>query len=298
MNREEMEQLHARSGARPEEVESVLRRNRAALDGTLSELEQRLAPNELLDTVLAQLRGGAGAEYVQNLRDQVARNPLPVTLTAIGLAWTVLGGGNGASRHGGVGERSAGAKEAGSDMARRAGAGVRDTVQSWRRRSGERRAQGAEAAAAAREHGREWTQSASERAAAGMRRGDELVREHPLLTIGAGLAVGAVVAALLPSTRQEDRTLGRARDRALDRATTAMHEEEERLRSAAEDASAAARQEASEQGLDPEAARDAASATLAKAKRVAAAARREAKRAHTEGAAETSNSEKPPSGRR
>lgn len=50
--------------------------------------------------------------------------------------------------------------------------------------------------------------SARERASTAKARAGEGLGQAPLLTLGGGLALGAVLAALLPKTRAEDRLLG------------------------------------------------------------------------------------------
>ena len=63
--------------------------------------------------------------------------------------------------------------------------------------------------------------SARERASVAGTSTREGLGKTPLLTLGGGLALGAVLAALLPKTRVEDRVLGKVGERITDGARTA-----------------------------------------------------------------------------
>jgi hypothetical protein len=51
--------------------------------------------------------------------------------------------------------------------------------------------------------------------------------ERPILLAGLGLAVGALIGAAIPPTRTEDRLMGEARDKAVDRAKEKGREQTE-----------------------------------------------------------------------
>ena len=63
--------------------------------------------------------------------------------------------------------------------------------------------------------------SARERASAARARGSEGVGGSPLLALGGGLAIGALLAAILPRTRTEEKLLGPVGGRLTDTARTA-----------------------------------------------------------------------------
>ena len=74
------------------------------------------------------------------------------------------------------------------------------------------------------------------------------MEEHPLVAGAVGFALGAAVAAVLPSTEVENRTFGAERDRLMDEATRMLRQERERARqiagSVGEEIKAAARETA------------------------------------------------------
>jgi Protein of unknown function (DUF3618) len=71
----------------PGTIERELSETRARLGNHLEELTRRLSPGQLLDEGLSYLRNGQGATFVRNLGQDLRDNPLPVALSAVGLAW-------------------------------------------------------------------------------------------------------------------------------------------------------------------------------------------------------------------
>src|SRR5690349_9310095 len=84
----------------PREIEHEIERTRAEMDGTLTALEQKLSPGQLLDEAIVTLRESAGRTAV-SLAETVRRHPLPVAL-GTALVATML------ARRGADGERRAG----------------------------------------------------------------------------------------------------------------------------------------------------------------------------------------------
>ena len=87
---------------RPEQILAEIDRTRGEMDRTLSAIEQRLTPGQLMDQGLDYLRHSGANEFVENLGGAAKQNPLPVALTAIGLTWLMALGrqpaqGNGSS---------------------------------------------------------------------------------------------------------------------------------------------------------------------------------------------------------
>jgi ElaB/YqjD/DUF883 family membrane-anchored ribosome-binding protein len=71
--------------------------HRAEIDRTLSALEGKLSPSDLIDDVLRNMNAGPG-QFINNLGTSVRDNPIPVTLIGVGLGWLMLGQGDGTSR--------------------------------------------------------------------------------------------------------------------------------------------------------------------------------------------------------
>jgi hypothetical protein len=182
-------------GRHPDEIAAAIERTRRDIDDTLTAIEHRLTPGQLLDQGLDYLRHSGGAQFAENLRDSVKENPLPVALVGVGLAWLMVSGkpGRNGSRDADtptLGERT-------SDAAHRAAQAtesVKDRV--------------SETAHAARERAGQVRDSARlglQRARQGY---DHLLREQPLVLGTIGLAIGAIIASAAPRTRPEGKRTG------------------------------------------------------------------------------------------
>ncbi|MFL6572479.1 MAG: DUF3618 domain-containing protein [Burkholderiales bacterium] len=186
------------SGRRPQDILAEIDRTRNEMDYTLSAIERRLTPGQLVDQGIDYLRQSGANEFVQNLAGQVKYNPLPVSLVGIGIAWLM----------------AAGKKQPDYES----------TSSSYGERAGQLRDQFGESAQGMRDRATAATQSAKERigalgssardqvdrAKSGL---DYMMREQPLALAAVGVAIGAVLAAMAPRTRQEDELMGDASER-------------------------------------------------------------------------------------
>jgi flavin-binding protein dodecin len=123
--------------------------------------------------------------------------------------------------------------------------------------------------------------SALERASAAAA---DTIRQNPLLVGGVGLAIGALLASALPSSRVEEKLVGGAVDRMKDSAREAAERAYETAKEAAFAAVDSAVERACEDGFSPESFKTAAADYIDRARNVANSAL---------GAAAQPNSEKP-----
>jgi ElaB/YqjD/DUF883 family membrane-anchored ribosome-binding protein len=221
----------------PEELERDIDRTRSSLGRTIDELENRLSPGQLIDQALSMGRRHGG-ELAANLGRSVENNPLPLLLTAVGIAWMMM-----SSNEPRAGRRADTADW--DDLSPEGGrfAGTRDkleggmeTARSAAGAVGERASRARDAIGHTVSHTGERMRYAGERMRAGSGRLREgflrLLEEQPLLVGAIGLAVGAAIGAALPRTEQEDRLLGETSDSAArklkERAGDAYEEVRER----------------------------------------------------------------------
>ena len=255
---------------RPDEIEAEIERKRSELDETLSAIERRLTPGQIVDQGLDYLRGSSAREYVRNLGESVKREPIPLVLVGVGLAWLMLSDRRSRSAPQGdfetdwgssppadwepsledsspsITERMADAKRRLVDKAHATGERVSDAAGSARERAagvagsaresaehvaGTVRESASRAAGTARQvagtvrerasmvagttrermsYAADTARHQAERVRSGY---DQLVHEQPLALGAIGLAIGAVLGAVAPRTRQEDRLMGPTRDR-------------------------------------------------------------------------------------
>jgi len=185
----------------PEEIQAQIESTRSNLDETLSAIEQRLTPGQLVDQGVEYLRSSAARKYVSNLGASARREPIPLALVGVGLAWLMIAGRRGPEHGEGMLQRSGGPSAATvADGIRGTLESVRDSVSSVRdsvshatdrigcdtRRIGE-------TARAARERGGQVTAAARERSRQVRSGYARMVEEQPLALGAIGLAVGAVL---------------------------------------------------------------------------------------------------------
>jgi hypothetical protein len=188
-----------------------------------------------------------GAEYVRNLKDQVVANPLPTVLIGAGLVWIMVGSWLGApaasSKRSTYPQRDAardtiggntfaaaadGAANAASDTTdsvdEKVGAAF-DSVKQTVSSGYDKMTDGAHYAAS----------SLSQSAKAAGQKGSELVefcREQPLLLTGIGIAVGALIGALLPESAAEERIMGDTSKRMKEEARDLVSEQVNKVKEA------------------------------------------------------------------
>jgi hypothetical protein len=238
----------------PAEIEAEIFRTRAEMDATLGAIEGRLTAGALFDQSVDYLRHSGANEFVSNLGTSVRQNPLSIVLVGVGLTWLMLSGRKpaaslraaseverygfeGAAESPGVRERAGDALDRVSEAAGSARECAAQTVQTAAEKLSDATGTVRDRARQAIERGRRQAQRA--------RRGyDYMLREQPLALGAIGLAVGAVIAAAMPRTRQEDEWMGEARDRLAEKASEAGQEQLEKARRMATAAGDAATNEA------------------------------------------------------
>ena len=204
---------------RPEQILAEIDRTRGEMDRTLSAIEQRLTPGQLMDQGLDYLRHSGANEFVENLGGAAKQNPLPVALTAIGLTWLMAlgrqpGQGNGSSTS------STGLRQGMHDMRDKAGGMMQsasDTLGSAKQRAGD------------------MTDSARQqwdKARGGV---DYLVNEQPLALGAIGLAIGALLGAAAPRTRAEEQVMGDAARKMTEKAKEVGSQQLDKAKQVAEE---------------------------------------------------------------
>lgn len=199
---------------RPEEILAEIDRTRGEMDRTLSAIEHRLTPGQLVDQGLDYLRHSGAAEFVQNLGGTAKQNPLPLALTAIGIGWLMALGRQPAQQNYGSSASASGLREGMSSMRDKAGGAMQSASDSLS--SAKDRMSGS--VSSMRDRAGQLSESARhqwERTRGGV---DYLVREQPLALGAIGLAVGAILAAMAPKTQKEEELMGDASRNLIDKA--------------------------------------------------------------------------------
>lgn len=209
----------------PEMLEREIEQKRANIDQIIHALENKLSPGEIVDTALGFARGN-GAEFLGNLGHSIKANPVPSLLTSIGLLWLITG----QNRQ----PRMAAANDDPGSSTDRLGSltsGLAHKASDLKQQSAELKAKGQRLVHKVGEtlgSSRERLGSSATRVADTLKqqaqhaRGsfDHLLHEQPLALGAVGIAVGALLGASLPRTRQEDRLLGATSDSLTRKAKT------------------------------------------------------------------------------
>ena len=220
------------------DVEREVEATRGQIDQTVEALKEKMQPRELFDET-SRLLGGASNRVLTTVVEQAKANPIPIALIGLGIAWLAInqtrkptgdddefsgqyyatyeGYDEDASLGRKLKERVSGAV----DQAKGAFAGARTRMDEAADKARERRA-AAKASAAdgtsdARAKAAEFRATAQARAAEASRiaqqRFQQTLDSEPLILAAVGLAVGVAIGASLPSSRTENRLIGRHRDR-------------------------------------------------------------------------------------
>ncbi|MEG3190890.1 DUF3618 domain-containing protein [Lysobacter sp. D1-1-M9] len=194
--------IRTQSQKDPAQLERELDRQRDHIGELIEALEHKMSPGQMFERALSYGKGG-GREFASNLSDTVRANPVPTLLTAAGLAWLYAGQGKRPADRYGTTETTGhvtGSQHK-SHVGERVGemrAGMSEKVGSARHRIGE-------SAHGAMDSARHQAQ----RASAGYR---DMLDNNPMALGAIGIAVGALMGAMLPSTRKEDQLMGEASD--------------------------------------------------------------------------------------
>jgi hypothetical protein len=186
---------------------------RSESGGALRKRADRFSPGSILDELFSRARevGQGSTEFVGNLGATVRDNPIPLVLLAAGVASLVA-----AER---IGDRERSRK-------------TRGRLEDWDddEETGNSRlfkAKAREAAVELRERVRDTVSEVREKST-------RTLQDEPLILVGLGVAVGALLGAAIPVSDGERRTLGPVRERVIERARDAAREGAERVREGAD----------------------------------------------------------------
>ncbi len=196
-------------------LERDIDRQRDHIGGLLDALESKLSPGEMFERVLGYGKG-SGREFASNLGDTVKANPMPTLLTAAGLMWLYASKDNTASTQGAgwQGGNYGGAYwDKNDDGSAEDHPGIRQRAKDARKgfseKAGDAKARASDAAHGAMDTARDRARQANE----GFH---QMLEDNPMAVGAMGIAVGALLGAMLPSTRKEDELLGETSDHLTD----------------------------------------------------------------------------------
>lgn len=211
----------------PEQLEQEINAKREHISDLVDALEQRLSPGQMVDRVLAYAKGNGG-EFFTNLGTTLKNNPVPATLTVLGLAWLGLNQNRpfnpGPAHHGpGLGEKLGEAVDTVKGAFASAGEAMHDASHKVRMKAHDMRDRASELGSGARDSMgasadtlRGSAHKVGDQATALKGQFDHLLQEQPLVLAALGIALGAALGAALPATHKEDQLMGASSDRLAD----------------------------------------------------------------------------------
>lgn len=232
----------------PAEIERDIAQTREAIDSTVDELGQRLAPSQLMDDARSYVKESA-MRGANSLWNTMSDNAIPLLMVGGVLVWmmsarraSAYASGNGSYGSGSYGSES---EAGGTDW---------EPAESTRRGMARRTTERArEVGGRVLETGADVKSRAQEQLQRAQHGLQSMGQEQPLMLGLAALALGGLVGGLLPSTRREDELVGEMRDELVGAAVQAGREKVEGVREAAEGiAHAAAGQGSQQQAGEPD----------------------------------------------
>lgn len=226
-----------------EDIQDEIERTRGEMATTLSAIERKLSPRQIMDQAVDTMRELASDQ--SRVGNVVRENPIPLALIGLGIGWLAIAGsmsrrkggseaasyesmeGVGSSSWSGTSEVSGsgaatygyapGAEASGYGTAGAAdyGGGNGQGVREKASQAGERARQ---ATQGARQRVSQWSRSARSSASQAAERTWETYQEHPFTMGLVALMAGAALGAVLPTSRREREMMGSTGDELLSRA--------------------------------------------------------------------------------
>jgi len=214
----------------PEVLEQEIDAKRRSINNIVDSLESRFTPGQLIDQALAYTKGNGG-EFFQNLGTTLKNNPVPTTLTGLGLAWLAMNQNKpfnpGPAHSGpGLGEKvgdafhsvtgalssaSDGLRSA-ADSAKAKGQHLRDRASDSLHRTGDSLN---ESSTALNDNVHHMGDQLNAQASQLKGQLNHMMKEQPLVLAAIGIALGAAIGAALPTSKREDQLFGKASDQTL-----------------------------------------------------------------------------------
>jgi hypothetical protein len=226
-------------------LEREVNQTREEMNQTLDSLGRKLTAGQLLDQCLTFF-GKTGSEIGSSIGNCIKENPMPMALTATGIAWMIFGSERSARENrvyaqdridysddgpiAGMGEKLESTATAARSQLASSKEAVKESVSS----TSDAVREGVNRTTATVKDTVRRTTTSAQMQAEGARQGfNSLMEEQPLILGALGIAIGAAIGAALPSTEQEDRLVGEMRDKAMEKAKQLGAETYEKGREAA-----------------------------------------------------------------
>ncbi|RKS27448.1 uncharacterized protein DUF3618 [Pseudomonas sp. WPR_5_2] len=213
-------ELDIESEKSPEQIEREIDAQRASIGNIVDALESKFTPGQMFDQAWGMIQNN-GTTFLSNLGTSVRNNPVPAVLTSVGLLWLIMGQnrpsmaipayrfGPDQGRVGEWADELADGINTARDHLHQTTDVLKSGFQSLRDKVstvGENVGTAAESIShVAHDTGDRFAHKSQ---ALGQQL-NHLLKEQPLMVAAAGIALGALLGAALPTTTTEQRYLGR-----------------------------------------------------------------------------------------
>ncbi len=208
----------------PEQIEREIDAQRASIGNIVDQLESKFTPGQMFDQAWGMLQNN-GSTFVSNLGTSVRNNPVPAVLTSVGLLWLMMSqnrppvrqpsyrSGPDEDRAGQWADGVADTFDSAREHLHQTGDSLKEGYQSLKGSASHLSDSLGENLGAAGEGISHAMHEASDRLAHNTQvvgqQFNRMLKEQPLMVAAAGIALGALLGAALPSTQTEQRYMGR-----------------------------------------------------------------------------------------
>lgn len=212
-------QLEIEAQKSPEQIEREIDAQRASIGNIVDRLESKFTPGQMIDQAWGMMQNN-GSTFLSNLGTSVRNNPVPAVLTSVGLLWLMMSqnrppvpqpGYRTGPDH--VGEWVDDVAE-GFDSAREHVHQTADSLKEGYHSLKDKATHLSDSVGAATETVNHALHNAGDRVARNTQvlgqQFNHLLKEQPLVVAAAGIALGALIGAALPTTATEQRFMGRS----------------------------------------------------------------------------------------
>lgn len=225
-----------------EDIQDEIERTRGEMATTLSAIERKLSPRQIMDQAVDTMRELASDQ--SRVGTVVRENPIPLALIGLGIGWLAIAGTMRRSRAGSESasyESMEGVAPSWSSSAELAGGGATygyapgaeasgygsagsaeytagGNGQGMREKASQAGERVSQAASGARRRVSQWGRSARSSASQAAERTWETYQQHPFTMGLVALMVGAALGAILPTSRREREMIGSAAEELASRA--------------------------------------------------------------------------------
>ncbi|WPN45210.1 DUF3618 domain-containing protein [Pseudomonas sp. P8_241] len=213
-------ELDIESEKSPEQIEREIDAQRASIGNIVDRLESKFTPGQMIDQAWGMMQNN-GTTFLSNLGTSVRNNPVPAVLTSVGLLWLIMSQNRPPVRY--PAHRTepdqdrfedwADGMSEGFDSAREHLHQTSDSIKEGYQSLKNKAASVGDNVGATKESVSQAVHEASDRLARNSQvlgqQFNQLLREQPLMVAAAGIALGAMIGAALPTTTTEQRYMGR-----------------------------------------------------------------------------------------